>query len=257
MFQIGTNIKEKRMTQVDITMTSVLRPEILKRTLETITENVCYKNPDRFRLVLNIDPVGESIKPKVIVKIARKFFPNLVYRVAEKPSFPKAVKWVWSTSTAPFVFHWEDDCKILYQIDVDDMIHILKKYKDLSSLRLFKMTTPKTKKLKVFSCSWIYNEDGFYLADDWKAQFGLNPILVKRSFIDEAVSRMVNNYNPEKQFRYSQEYMRPLIQKWKYGLYTKPGKPRLIDGRQGTDWKRKLGLGKPKNKTFVKWEKRK
>jgi len=244
------------MTQIDITMTAVLRPEILRRTLETITENVCYKKPERFRLILNVDPVGENIKPKVIVKVARKFFPNLVYQVAKEPCFPKAVKWIWSKSSAPYVLHWEDDCKILRRIDIDDMIRILEKYEDLSSLRLFKMETPKTKKLKVFSCLWLYNEDGFYLANDWKAQFGLNPILVKRAFIDEAVLRMVDNYNPEKQFRYSQEYMRPLIRKWKYGLYTKPGEPRLIDGRQGTEWRKELGLDKPKNKTFIRWEKK-
>ena len=67
---------------------------------------------------------------------------------------------------------------------------------------------------------------------------------------------MVEHTNPEKQFRYSQPYMRPLIKKWHYGIYAKPGETRLIDGRKGVKWKQKMKLGKPKGKTFLKWEKK-
>ena len=102
----------------------------------------------------------------------------------------------------------------------------------------------------------VYNEDGFYVAKDWKKQFGLNPILIRRAFIDEAVTRMRGDINPEKQFRYSQAFMRPLIKKWKYAIYAKPGEARLIDGRKGQKWKNKIGLQKPKGRTFLEWEKR-
>jgi hypothetical protein len=50
--------------------------------------------------------------------------------------------------------------------------------------------------------------------------------------------------------------MRPLISNWSYGLYTKPGLPRLIDGRKGQRWKNKMKIDKPKGKTFLQWERK-
>lgn len=242
---------------IDITMTAVLRPSLLSETLNTINKHVCRNQKDRFRLIINIDCVGESVDPMKIVKTAKKNFDNVIYNIAETPSFPHAVKWVWEQSDAPYVFHWEDDVNILFPIDIDDMIEILKTYDDLSSLRLYKRVTPKTTVIKDFECKWIYNTKGFYLADRWEKQFGLNPILIKREFIKEAVTRMVDHINPEKQFRTSQEYMRPLIRKWKYGLYTTPGSPRMIDGRKGQMWKHKMKLDKPKEPyTFLTWERK-
>ena len=191
-----------------------------------------------------------------MIKIANKNFPNVIYNIAKVPSFPRAVKWVWSQVEAPYVFHWEDDVNILRDIDVDDMISILKKYKYLSSLRLYKAFTPKKNSFYTFSCSWKYHPEGFYLASDWKRQFGLNPILIKREFISEAVKLMRDNINPEKQFRSSQKFMEPLIKKWKYGLYTKPGESRMIDGRKGQAWKNEIGIDKPRGKTFVEWIKK-
>jgi hypothetical protein len=243
--------------KIDIAMTAVLRPQILAETLSKIKTHVCKGEEDRYRLIINVDPIGENVEPTRIIKIANKNFSNIIYNVAETPSFPKAVKWVWSKVDAPYVFHWEDDVNILHDIDVDVMIKILKENVKLSSLRLYKRKTPNSLIIKDFECKWIYNENKyFYIADDWKKQFGLNPILIKSEFIKEAVSRMVDDVNPEKQFRYSQEYMRPLIKKWKYGLFTYPGAPRMIDGRKGQRWKNELGIDKPKNITFTEWVKK-
>ena len=223
--------------KIDITMTAVLRPSILSETLHTIRNHVCKGEEDRFRLIINIDPIGEDINPLKMVKIAEKNFKHVIFNIAKTPSFPRAVKWVWYQSTAPYVLHWEDDVDILHSIDIDDMIGILKRHDDISSLRLYKAITPKSKTFHTFSCRWKYNNEGFYVASDWRRQFGLNPILIKRDFVKDAILRMVDNTNPEKQFRESQKYMRSLIKKWKYALYTKPGSPRMIDGRKGQRWK--------------------
>jgi hypothetical protein len=239
--------------KIDITMTAVLRPKIFAETLQLIKQRVCKDEIDRFRLILNVDPIGENVNPKDMIKIAKKNFDNVLFNIPKEPSFPKAVKWVWSQSTAPYVFHWEDDVNILHDIDIDKMIEILKKYKDVSSLRLFKMKTPNKNTFNVFNCKWNYHDDGLYIATHRTKQFGLNPILIKQEFIKEAVERMVDNVNPEKQFRSSQKYMRPLIMKWKYAIYSYPGAPRMVDGRKGQRWKDRLKLDKPKGETFVKW----
>jgi len=242
------------MEKIDITMTAVLRPKVINRTLESIVNNV-VDNIDRFRLILNVDCVGESIKPLRIVYIAEKYFPNIKWNIAREPSFPRAVKWVWSQAEAPFVFHWEDDVKILRKIDIENMIQILLKYEDLSSLRLYRDKTPIGKAFHTFGCKWRYNADGFYLAADWKKQFGLNPILIKKQFIDQALPRIRDDINPEKQFRVSQDYMRSVIKAWHYGIYANPGEARLVDGRQGQIWKNRMNLNKPVGTTFIQWVK--
>ena len=243
------------MKNIDIAMTAVLRPKLLHGTLKTIVDRV-VDHQDRFRLVINIDPIGQKVNPQMVIDVCKEHFKNVIYNVADYPSFPRAVKWIWSQTTAPYVFHWEDDVDILFPIEVSDMIRILQKHDKLSSLRLYKAVTPKKKSFHTFGCKWDYNEDGFYIARDWRRQFGLNPVLVKRAFVKEAVGRMVEHVNPEKQFRVSQDYMKPLIQKWKYGLYTKPGKPRLVDGRKGQRWKNQMRLDKPKGVPFLEWEKK-
>lgn len=240
---------------IDITMTAVVRPKILEGTLQNILKYVVKKR-DGFRLIINIDPIGEKIKPKKLVHIARNYFEDVIYNIPEKPSFPKAVKWVWSQVEAPFALHWEDDVDILREIDVDDMIRILSKYDDLSTLRLYKFNMPRKNAVRTFSCRWAYNKDGFYIASDWRKQFGLNPILIKSEFVKEAVGRMVDTINPEKQFRASQKFMVPLIKKWKYGLYCKPGDRAIINGKKGQRWKNKQSLHKPKGTTFLKWVKK-
>jgi len=242
------------MDRVDITMTAMLRPSILKRTLSGIVKYV-VDDPNRFRLIINIDPLGDKVKPKKVVNVAKKYFNNVIYNVANEPSFPKAVKWVWKNSTAPYVFHCEDDWMINRKINIKDMIKILNEHKLLSSLRLYKERTPKAKRFKTFSCTWRYNEKGFYIAKDWRRQFGLNPILIKKEFIDEAVELMVDNVNPEKQFRSSQRYMVPLIKKWRYGIYTKPGAPPLITDI-GRRWINNTDYIKPRTGKFLTWTKK-
>ena len=243
------------MERIDFAMTSVLRPKLFHGTLKTIHKGILrhHRKDVKFRLVLNVDPVGENVDPMEMIKVANRYFKNIEYRIAKKPSFPVAVKWIWKNTDAPFVFHWEDDVNLLRDVDVIDMIKILRQYEQLSSLRLYKAKVPKRDIMKTFGTLWRYHPEGFYMARDWKRQFGLNPILIKKAFVKEAVDRMVLNFNPEKQFRVSQDYMRPLIKKWRYGIYAKPGDKRLIDGRKGQWWKDELNLKKPKGETFLKW----
>ena len=239
--------------KIDITMTATLRPEIFLETIHGIQKCIIGKkhNNGRYRLILNIDQIGEKIPPKEMIRIAKKHFKNVVYNISKTPSFCSAVKWVWSQATADYIFHIEDDWKFLKKIDVDDMIRILQKYEKLSSLRLYKHNTPNINRLKTFACVWDYNTDGFYMARNWRRQFGLNPILIKKEFIDMALPKMVDNTNPEKQFRYSQKYMVDVIKQWKYGLYCKPGDKRTVDDN-GRNWIRQQKLKKNKG-SFMTW----
>ena len=240
--------------RIDITMTAVLRPIVLSNTLTSLKENLCKEEESRYRLIINVDPVGEDVDPMRVIKTAKKNFSNVIYNIPEKPSFPNAVRWVWSQADASYIFHVEDDWKFNFKIDIDDMIRILNDNKTLSSLRLNKYKTPKGKSISLFSCKWVYQKGGFYIASDWKKQFGLNPILIKKEFIAQALPKMRDDVNPEKQFRYSQKYMRDIIRKWKYGIYGKPGQgPAVTD--IGRKWINGTKFHKPREGTFLTWDK--
>jgi hypothetical protein len=246
---------ENKMEKIDITMTATLRFQIVEQTLVSIIDKIVQGQNDRYRLIINIDNAGENIKQKEIVKIAEKYFNNIIFNCPEMPSFPKAVKWVWGQATANYIFHIEDDWNITRKIDVDDMISILNKYDKLSSLRLSKYRTPNKDVVEhAWVGCWDYiKEDGFYLCRNWENVLSLNPNMFKRRFIEEAIPKMVSDVDPEKQFRDTQKYMRDVIKNWKYGIYSKPGDPpSIIDC--GKVWRSTYRLKKGKQ-FFITWEK--
>jgi hypothetical protein len=246
------------MVEIDITMTATLRPSIVERTFISITKNIIKEEKDRYRLIINVDPIGEKIKAKNIISIAKKYFNHIIFNYPQTPSFPNAVKWVWENSLSNYIFHIEDDWEINREIDINDMIKILDKYKDLSSLRLNKFRTPNKNVIEgFFSGIWDYiPEDKFYICRDWEKQFCLNPNFIKREFIVEAFPRMVSDVDPEKQFRESQKYMRDLIKKWKYGVYSRPGDLPLVTDI-GRAWRAKNKFEKNKGgglkNSFIVW----
>src|SRR5271157_5726072 len=114
------------MEKVDICMTATLRPSIIHQTLISFC-NGLFTERDNYRLIVNVDPIGEKIKRKSIADICGMFFKDVIYNFPEKPSFPDAVKWVWSQSSSNFVFHLEDDWILTRKLDINDMIRILNK----------------------------------------------------------------------------------------------------------------------------------
>lgn len=246
------------MEKIDITMTAVLRPEIIKGTLESFCQNLFVGDRDRYRLIINVDPVGEKVKPEKIVKTCRPYFDNIVYNISSEPSFPKAVIWTWKQVEANYVFHLEDDWQINKFIDINHMISILEKRKDIACLRLYKEKMPNNKTPVIFGSRYQYFDDGFFVAQDRKKQFGLNPVLIKGSFVKEAVPLMVDYKNPEKQFRYGNELMRDFVMKWKYAIYGKPGDPIMVWGKRGLYWRKKSNWKKPRDGgQFLTWVSRK
>jgi len=242
--------------RVDITMTAMIRPALVNKTLKSFCENVFDEDPERFRLIINIDPLGGRKPHRTVVKICRRYFNkrSMISNSPSEASFPRAVMWVWSQVEADWIFHLEDDWLVNKKININDMISIMKEYKNLACLRLPKFRTPKGKTAKFFSSKYTYNDKGFYVASDRKRQFGLNPVLIRGSFIKEALPLLVDTGNPEKQFRYANKNMRNLVMSWDYGLYTNRGsRPVVTDIGRG--WLRKSEFRKPRGK-FVTWVKK-
>lgn len=243
-------------TKIDITMTATLRPSLIQKTLKSYWKNLFseFKDDFDYSFIINIDPVGENIKPKEIIKFSNTIFENVIYNIPDKPSFPKAVKWTWNQCNGDFVFHLEDDWLLDRYVNLRKLVNILNKYDDLACLRFCKYNIPKKETTSFFKSKYFYNPDGFYIAEDSKSQFGLNPCLIKIDFVREARNYMIDDINPEKQFRYSNSLMRKLIMKWKYGIFGNPG-DKILAIDNGVNWKFDNKFKKPDEKTFLVWEK--
>jgi len=242
------------MSKIDITMTATLRPGIINETLESYCSKI-FKERDRYRLIVNIDPVGEGVKAKEVIKVCKNYFNDVIFNIPDKPSFPNAVIWVWSQidPKSKFVFHLEDDWLLGRDIDINDMIKILDSHPTFAYLRLLKYRIPNSGRIHIFKTTYRYNNEGFFISSNRDNQFGLNPCLIKADFIRQALPNMVTTLNPEKQFRASNKYMKDLLMKWEYPVYGQPGWGiTAIDN--GWKWRRKLGINKPDNTQFLVWD---
>lgn len=247
------------MKKIDITMTATIRPDILQATLKSFFKGLFSENIDKFRLIINIDLIGdERYIPEDVLNICKSYFKNdkLIYNISKNPSFPKAVKWVWENSDADYIFHLEDDWLLNKKIDINHMIDILDKYSNLACLRLPKHNISSNKKvMKMFDCIYEYNSDGFYIAEQRGTQFGLNPNLIKKEFIKKALPLMVDDKNPEKQFRFKNKNLRNLIMLWDYGIYGIPGEKAIVSDN-GRNWISNTCFSKPVSGDFLSWIKK-
>ena len=239
---------------IDITMTATLRPAIVSQTLESFCRNI-FRDRNNYRLIINIDPIGEKVESTKVLEVCRKYFENIVFNIPETPSFPAAVIWCWDKAESDFVFHLEDDWLSVCKIDIHDMIRILKSNDSLACLRLSKYNIPKHETVKLFATHYTYTGDNCFITST-NNQFALNPSLIKKKFVKEAIPIMTTYSNPEKQFRPSKhEKMNNLIDKWEYAIYGVPGgRATVLDN--GILWKDKNNFKKPDVNSFLVWERR-
>jgi hypothetical protein len=237
---------------IDITMTATLRPSLVSQTLESFCRNI-FRDRDNYRLIINIDPVGEKVKSTRVLEVCKQYFKNIVSNVPKRPSFPTAVVWCWSKVESDFVFHLEDDWLSVCKIDICDMIRILKSNRTLACLKLSKYDIPKPTTVKLWAAYYTYTGDNHFITNS-NNQFGLNPVLIKKEFVKGAIPIMSLHSNPEKQFRPSKnDRMNSLINSWRVGLYGVPG-GRAVVLDNGTSWREKNNFKKPDG-SFLVWEK--
>jgi hypothetical protein len=226
------------MEKIDICMTATIRHSLLNDTLDSFTKNMLI-DKDRYRLIINIDPIGEKIKRiNAILQIAQTYFSEVVYNIPETPGFTKAVQWCWSQTKHPLVFHLEDDWTLLCKINIDSMIDILNKYENLVSLRLNKENTGKSKHGAKFG--FVYHP-----------KISLNPTLFKGEFIRNIFPLMDLSKNPEKQLRVNKTKLGKYLSKFNHGIYTKDSVDKIVLDI-GRDWMKKSKFTKKTG--FTNWE---
>ena len=219
------------MIPIDITMPSTLRPSVLERTLVSFCENL-FTERGRYRLIMNVDQIGEDCSPMDVVDVGRQFFPRVIYHIAEEPSFPKAFKWCWMQAETPFVFHMNEDWELLKPIDINQLVMLLVKNPELACMKLCGLDVPEGR--PNLGCEYFVR-DGFLVASRRDNQFGTNPELLRGRFVREARHYLLDDRNPEKQFRDTHpEMFQNVVMKWDYAIYARPGEPKSIQdiGRQ-------------------------
>jgi len=246
---------------MDITMTAVRRPEVIEKTLKSFTKNL-FTTPDDYNLIVNVDPVGEGTYDEV-VDVCRKYFANTIIFEVDEPSFPKAVIKVWKMVETDYFFHLEDDWILERPVDINILLGYLERNKDIACMRLYKEDIPFTNKPTIFGCKYEWCgtrsfTDTYFLpkqnSNNSKNQFGLNPVLIRKKFIDESLPLMVNNKNPEKQFRVNNSTMNNILKRWQFAIYGKPGDKRLVWGKNGLYWRQQSQYKKPRDGSgFTTW----
>jgi hypothetical protein len=240
------------MFKLDITITATRRPEVLYETLYSFVHNL-FGNT-KCKALVNIDPVGPGSSEDV-VSVVKEFFAEYHIIMPQIPNFSKAFYSVWSATIQPFVFHLEDDWKLLEKVDFQELIDIMLDCPDLASIRLpqFEAKNGRMKNWnKVFT--W---KGKFYQYHDKKdlscAGFCGHPSLLRGEFVRKAITLFDLSINPEKQFhsgKLAQEVL-----KWDWAVYGKWDSPVYVQDI-GRKWMDKNGYQKKGSKAFfMEWEK--
>lgn len=235
---------------IDITMTATRRPELLEVTLGSFKEKLFKNYPAR--VIINVDPVGHDIDSFKVVDKVREFFPHVLARCPKIAHFGNAFKWTWGESRSDFIFHLEEDWKLLKEVDLQDMFEVMKKYPRLAILRLPYAPCGETNKNWSHFVPW--NGDFYEIPVGLKGLLGFagHPSLIRRVFVKIGYSMIDETRNPEKQLKWREGHR---LMNLEYGLYGKPGEGPAVEDI-GKRWKLEHGWAKKDDKSnFTVWEK--
>jgi len=229
---------------IDIATSATIRPDILNKTLSSFRANLLNSNHE-YRLIINIDPVGEKKNPKKVLAVARSHFDNVVHRIPRSPSFVGAVIWCWSQVEADLVFHLEDDWTMDQPVDLDKMLQTISAHDEFSSFGLSKLVLKvllKRRKKVTFRDSALIEVD----------KMSLNPVFIRRGFVNEASRLLSKKGNPEKQLRVVNPHCGKFIKTTRHCMYIEQGQGALVTDI-GRPWMRKSRLY-TKDIGFTKWK---
>lgn len=125
-------------------LVSVVRPEILERTLSSFKENVLNNKMDQSVCFMNVDPNPIDDRAELMVEIARKYFKEVIPNITTQGNFAKAMKWLYSAvpDDEQFFFKLQQDWLIIDKIDMNEMIKMMDKYHSVS-IRAYMSSTAK------------------------------------------------------------------------------------------------------------------
>lgn len=242
--------------EIDLLITSVIRPNIIKQTIKSWEINLKNNNTNNsFNVIINIDPVGDSYNPKYIKQIVSNSFNIKDYFIPSRPSFPLAVRRLWERADTDFVLFIEDDMLLLQSININKMLEIMDTY-NIDVLRLDKRgcNSDNSEIKRKSKCDYV---DNFYKFRSYEYGLSLNPSLYKISIIKELYPYFIDGTSPERILRSKKtEETDEVLKKYNYGICMKPGDSAYVKDI-GTKWKKSKKLKKPGSGVTSTWVKSK
>jgi len=121
---------------LDITTPAMARPDIVNRTLESFSKNLKGIDFKKCRLIINVDPLPENVKRKEVIKVANKYFGEVIYNFPEKANFSAACNWIWSQATSTCILHLEDDWILKEPVNIKEILRYFEEHKNLQVVQL-------------------------------------------------------------------------------------------------------------------------
>lgn len=229
--------------KIDVTVPAVLRPEVLRHSLQTMCEGL-LTDRDRYRLLINIDPVGDGTVDDMMA-VCREYFGDVLANVPAVGSLNNALKWLWSTATSEYVFYTEDDIRLERPIDIDKMVMILNGNSKLAYLQVpHYPLVGRNADWKFIQHTYQDGAGWFKRIGDYK--FALQPALIRRAFVRRAAGLINCATDPEIQFHNKNPKLAALVAEWEYGTYGKPGDVKACQDfgtsrKRGSMWYKHVG----------------
>ncbi|MHA2023952.1 MAG: hypothetical protein ACTSWQ_09860 [Candidatus Thorarchaeota archaeon] len=241
-----------RKRRIDVLMTAVIRPDLLCKILTTFRENL-FREKDRYRLVINIDPVGDRRYTAYdVLAVAKEFFDDITYNIVEdlqKADVTKAARWCFEHAINDFCFWLEDDWKMIEVANIDKLIAILQRHKNLASIDLNRNTTKAALVRSMCSSEeWVEEyhkkeilKQAFRRGYAFVPRIAFGPTLIKREFVEEFLPLYKDNANAELQLRYpSEDEMKECVSAWRYATYVGSGFKLMVEDA-GRNWRQNRG----------------
>jgi len=109
--------------------TAMTRPDVLKKTYLSFSQNIKGIALEGLKLYINIDPLPDPDAALSVIKTAKLFFGEVVANTPSEPNFTKAVDWCWTNANTDYIFHLEDDWVLNRPVNIQDMMSFFKNEK--------------------------------------------------------------------------------------------------------------------------------
>jgi hypothetical protein len=195
-------------------ITATVRPEVLDLTLFSFYKHFLHQFGET-RLIVNVDPLGmERQQASDVFAVCRRYSSQVVSRCPTQASFSSAVKWCWEQVESAAFLHLEDDWLLKKPIRLEKVFSRLATSDDAASVRFNLSKNPATDP-PLSPC------------------LSLNPSIIRKAFIEQALPLFSCGEDPEKQF-----HKVAALAHWKYFYYGAPGESAcVIDiGKKWRHW---------------------
>ena len=217
-----------------VVTTATIRPDILKQTYQSFSDNIIDIDFKKLKLFLNIDPLPKAKIGEIdaVVSVAESFFGEVILNTPERASYPRAVKWLWGkASNHQYIFDLQDDWVLNQEIKIIDAVRKI---------------TGRAKGVTLNS----------YNFKRWPDLLCMSPTIFTGEYIRKVVKHLKDDISPERYLRHITKH--PLrIANHMIGYTAKyPSPETIIVSDIGREWMKnnKQKKHNPSGK-FTTWEK--